>query len=284
MKPITKESVERMRERKPKRIYFERPHGPHASQPKETPDSESFGTFNVPFGAGFKRISPFELFPNQYSLYHKDPYWRRIWTKPEFDEIDAWVEHQGSRVFLRDCLYVSVALSLNRDENTGKKTKIGLLVYRAKRYSNWPKAQELAGHCVNAISNLHHYMTADLICAVPPTPSKSFDLPSEVASIVSGRLGKDNITGNFCFGAEKKKPLKKARLYQKWASWDEAKLSFNEANISGKRVVLIDDLYQSGTTMQYIAMKLQEAGAYQICGLSMVKTMRDKDNQYFRAL
>ena len=73
--------------------------------------------------------------------------------------------------------------------------------------------------------------------------------------------------------------LKDIKLGEKWAAWDEAQLSFNGADISGKQVVLIDDEYQSGTTMQYIAMKLQEAGAYQVCGLSMVKAMRDKDNQ-----
>jgi predicted amidophosphoribosyltransferase len=43
-------------------------------------------------------------------------------------------------------------------------------------------------------------------------------------------------------------------------------------------VILIDDKYQSGTTMQFVAMKLQEAGARYIFGISLVKTLRDTDN------
>ena len=275
MKPITKESVELMREKIPKRICFETT---HRSQLAKTAGKNYFGRIYVPFGAGFKRIFPFELFPNPRDRYHEDSHWRVIHTETEFDAIGTWIKHQGSRVFLRDCLHASVALSLNRDENTGKRTKIDLHVYRAKQKPGSLATRELAEHCVNAIKDLSPYKPADLVCAVPPQPGKSFDLPSKVAKVVSSRLGKDNITDGFRFGAGKKL-LKDIKLGEKWAAWDGARLSFNGADISGKQVILIDDEYQSGTTMQYIAMKLQEAGAYQVCGLSMVKAMSDKDNQ-----
>ncbi len=44
-------------------------------------------------------------------------------------------------------------------------------------------------------------------------------------------------------------------------------------------ILLLDDLYQSGITMQYVAMKLQKAGAEKIFGLSIVKSLNDTDNQ-----
>ena len=277
MESITKESVERMRENKPKRICFETT---HKSQPRETFGKKYFGIFNVPFGAGFKRIFPFELFPSQSSFYNKDSYWRGIHTRVEFDKIAAWVKHQGSRVFLRDCLYASVALGHNKIE--GIETTIGELECCAKWGSGLAAkkaTQDLAKRCVNAIWNLPHYRTADLICAVPSHPDKKgSDLPSEVAKIVGDSLGKDDITDYFCFGAGKKS-LINVKLEEKLPAWDETQLSFNGVDIWGKRIVLIDDLYMSGTTMQYIAMKLQEAGAYQVCGLSMVKSMSDGDNQ-----
>ena len=95
---------------------------------------------------------------------------------------------------------------------------------------------------------------------------------------MSTRLGKGDITGYFHFGAEKKS-VKSATLDNKWNSWEETQLTFGGIDIIDKKVILIDDKYQSGTTIQYIAMKLQEAGVYQVYGLSMVKTMRDTDNQ-----
>ena len=105
-----------------------------------------------------------------------------------------------------------------------------------------------------------------------------FDLPSLVTSIVSNDLGKPDITGHFRFNGEKKS-VKSASLDEKWNPWEEAQLTFDGIDITDKTIILIDDKYQSGTTIQYVAMKLQEFGAFQVYGLSMVKTMRDTDNQ-----
>lgn len=41
----------------------------------------------------------------------------------------------------------------------------------------------------------------------------------------------------------------------------------------GKRILLLDDLYQSGVSMQFTAMKLYLAGANEIYGLSIVKSL-----------
>ena len=277
METITKESVERAREKEPKRICFATI---HTSEPKRTPHLRFFGTVNVPFGAGFKRIFPFDLFPNSHDRYHEDSYWRGIPSEEEFDEINAWIKQQGARVFLRDCLYASIAMSHNftdADEK-GERTEIGELEYRAKQHHDMAAVEALAEHCISTIMDIPLYRDADLVCATPPRPDKGFDLPSQVVSIVSDRLGKDDVTGYFNFGAEKKS-VKSATLDEKWAAWEEAQMTFDGIDITDKKIILIDDKYQSGTTIQYIAMKLQEAGAYQVYGLSMVKTMRDTDNQ-----
>ncbi len=276
MKPITKESVERARAKEPKRICFATI---QTSQPKKTPQLQFFGTINVPFGDGFKRMFPFDLFPNTHDRYHEDSYWRGIPSEEEFNEIEAWVKQQGSRVFLRDCLYASIALSHNfKDAQEGERTEIGELEYRAKQHQDMGAVESLAEHCAQAIQDLTLYRDADLVCAVPSRPEKPFDLPSQVVSQLSGKVGKEDITGYFTFGAEKKS-VKSESLDGKWDAWDEAQLTFNGVDITDKKIILIDDKYQSGTTIQYIAMKLQEAGAYQVYGLSMVKTMRDTDNQ-----
>ena len=43
-------------------------------------------------------------------------------------------------------------------------------------------------------------------------------------------------------------------------------------------VILLDDLYQSGVTFQYVGMKLLSSGASRILGLSLVKGRGDRDN------
>jgi len=276
MKPITKESVEEARAKEPKRICFATT---HATEPKRSKRDGYAGSFNVPFGDGFARLFPYDLFPNRHDSYHEDSVWRSISSKEEFEEIDAWVKQQENRVFLRDCLSASIAMSYNfTDRHEGERTEIGALEYRAKQHQDMDAVEALAGHCRDTIMEIPLYREADLLCAPPPRPSKEFDLPSQVVSIVSNWIGKDDITGHFRFNAEKK-PVKSATLDEKWAAWDTARLAFEGIDITGKKIVLIDDKYQSGTTIQYIAMKLQEAGADQVHGLSMIKTMRDTDNQ-----
>ena len=44
-------------------------------------------------------------------------------------------------------------------------------------------------------------------------------------------------------------------------------------------IILLDDIYQSGTTIQFVAMKLIEAGAKRIFGLTTVKARRNTDNK-----
>ncbi|CAD7855720.1 MAG: hypothetical protein, partial [Olavius algarvensis Gamma 1 endosymbiont] len=209
MKPITKESVEEARAKEPKRICFATT---HATEPKRSKRDGYAGSFNVPFGDGFARLFPYDLFPNRHDSYHEDSVWRSISSKEEFEEIDAWVKQQENRVFLRDCLSASIAMSYNfTDRHEGERTEIGALEYRAKQHQDMDAVEALAGHCRDTIMEIPLYREADLLCAPPPRPSKEFDLPSQVVSIVSNWIGKDDITGHFRFNAEKK-PVKSATL------------------------------------------------------------------------
>lgn len=50
-------------------------------------------------------------------------------------------------------------------------------------------------------------------------------------------------------------------------------------DVEGKSVILIDDLYQSGSTMWTVAKLLKKKGAKRVLGLACVKSWRDTDNQ-----
>ena len=71
--------------------------------------------------------------------------------------------------------------------------------------------------------------------------------------------------------------MKALSLDKKWKALEAASLQVGK-QVNRKKVILIDDKYQSGTTAQFVAAKLYEAGAQVVYGLFCVKTWRDTDN------
>ncbi len=208
--------------------------------------------------------------------------WRNV-NEEEITKIKDWMKAQGALVFLRDCLCLSVALSINFDKS-GDRTTVGQLRNEGKWEKDASKREDsihqLADLVEQQILNLPYYKEADLICSVPSPTDKDLDLSSRVAFIVSEKIGKQNITEGFIFGGQKLS-IRDASFDEKWKIWEDAKVSFRGGDafdVNGKTVILIDDLYQSGITMQYIAMKLQQAGARKVYGLSFIKTRGDADN------
>lgn len=50
------------------------------------------------------------------------------------------------------------------------------------------------------------------------------------------------------------------------------------SKVQGRKLLLLDDLYQSGITMNYVAMLLVDAGAKKVYGLACEKTCSNDDN------
>ena len=122
----------------------------------------------------------------------------------------------------------------------------------------------------NAINQL-------IVCAVPAAAEKVFDMPRELAKQISHLTGIQDLTPHVVLN-DKVKSAKDCALEDKWATWEEANIEFDHSLIAGKRVLLVDDKYQSGLTMHFVAAKFLEAGAAEVHGIAMVKTLRDTDN------
>jgi len=138
-------------------------------------------------------------------------------------------------------------------------------------------AQELARIVQNTIRKTPFYDEADMITCVPPRKGKEFDLPTFVAKRVSGKIGKSFFEAGEWLG--EKGQLKEAALSEKWDRLEAAKFQVSTSDLKGKRVILIDDLYQSGCTLHFIAAALKNQGVKRVYGLSMVKSGRNTDNQ-----
>lgn len=236
-------------------------------------------TFSVNFG---NTIIPIFYSDTGIKLNYSNIY-NNFWTYVSDNEINTikkWEKTQGTRVFLRDLLFCSIALNMNY-ETEAKRTSHGEVFYMLKYDQNNNRYKDCLNWVINefcnAITSLPYYNKCKFICAVPPRPKKTFDLPSVIAQNIANKLKLTDITSNFIYGSSRPQ-VKECSLNEKWNAWEKADISVNIANINNEDIILIDDLYQSGVSVNFIAMKLQEAGFEKICGLYFVKSRKDTDN------
>lgn len=196
-------------------------------------------------------------------------------TPADISKATAWQDDRKHLVFLRDTLTYSVAIDFNL-ASAGVYTVLGQAEHDAKATQDAKAVGAIADAVATTVGLLKPYSTAPLLCAVPPCPTKSWDLPSAVISRVAAKTGKVAV-GDVAF-TKQKQSVKSLAVADKWDALEAAGLSVG-ASVAGKRVILFDDKYQSGITLQFVASKLIEAGAADVYGLCAVKTWRDADNK-----
>ena len=182
-------------------------------------------------------------------------------------------------MFLYDCLDLSMALGLNYVVRDQHRTDLGKLEYDAKERKDDGAIDQITTRMVKHIKMFTPLLTATAICAVPKQEGKDFHLPEASADIVAKSLNKPNLTANFGFNRDKPS-LKDLPLTEKWIGLEDAGFhsEVRGCQLEGEEILLIDDKYQSGTTMQFVASKLQALGATATYGLCVVKTLRNDDN------
>ena len=215
----------------------------------------------------------------------------RCYTFLKDDSDDALVNTRrllgliGNYVAVRDCLALSFALDYDREEGNPDKphTAIGALRGRAKPYDDIATedtrkaADDLASKCLDFLKIMTCYCTATCVVGMPPSrPDKTFDLPSYIAQKIAAMIGKPDLT-RFVTTIKVRPQLKNESLDMKLASI-EGTVSVEPLPFKDQNVLLIDDLYQSGISTNYVAMLMLEAGAKKVFGLACEKTCRNDDN------
>ena len=218
---------------------------------------------------------------------------RYIGSEDEYEKIERWIVGQGDAIFIRSLLSLCLALDFQMRTGDGKiagRTETGELVYQAKPkkgQSAWLEENRRAiGVLVNLLSakiqNTAGYQSAAYIAAVPPSPDKPLDLPTELAKRIAEKTNLHDIGAGFSYASDKLM-LKEVSADKKWVELEKSGMAFDRnkggATNRQKGVILLDDLYQSGATMHYAAMQMQRTGMSRILGLTAVKTMRNDDNQ-----
>jgi hypothetical protein len=205
------------------------------------------------------------------------------------DEVRAWMDAVGPYVAIRDCLSMSFALDYDKERGDPAKpvTRIGALRGRAKPYDKAPTAdtleaaQALVDECLAFLGRVTAYESATAVVAMPPSrPDKPFDLPSYLAAGIAVRWERTDAS-RAVSTIKARPPLKNVALADKLKALDGT-IQVSRKEIKGQIVLLVDDLYQSGVTMNYVAMQLLCGGASKVFGLACEKTCRNDDNLSWR--
>ena len=221
-------------------------------------------------------------FPDRFGLFDWGTYIRGADSSHQA-ELDRLCCLLQLAILIDDDLDESFALSFHTQMSpTGgyERTRIGQLVRIAKPYDrnhnsgDRVTAEKLASELAQFISQHPTYRRADLITAVPPSnANKPFDLPivlvQEIAKITGITVAPTVAK------SRKTRPMKECRTVQEKV--DNLSGVFSaDCGVFGRRtVILVDDIYETGFTINEVGRALKTAGATLVLGLVATKTARD---------
>lgn len=187
-------------------------------------------------------------------------------------------------VFIQDDMTETFALGYHTQTTpTGgwRYTEMRELVHGAKPYkravtaAHREQAAVLAKAYAAFITQHPSYSRASVVTAVPGRAEKLFDLPAELAGKIAALCGK--IDGRQVVQKVRQtRPIKDCKTEQE--KIDNVRNAFAVTpgtHLANKDVILIDDIYQSGFTLNEVGRVLFEAGAGSVFGLVATKTGRD---------
>lgn len=254
-----------------KRVHFASTHK-NALREQE-PGGAVLAWLNLPFADSINELLSEKVGEIEFvSLNRNGRYSKPIKDESQLQKYKEVIEEYKDVVFLRDCLDISIALSINLGEDN-EFTPIGLAENKVK----YPKGEAIAGYqklLVDALQTRLDQFTilsnADCICCVPTnTPV----MPSIVSQLSGFKF--DDISDQV-YWKDKFDSLKNAESPEDKLELLEQFGLVIDADVKGKNVLLVDDMYQSGLTIQYVAMGLKEKGANRVYGVSLVKARNNK--------
>ena len=164
-----------------------------------------------------------------------------------------------------------------------ERTALGSLVYRAKPYrGDWTQqreqaADEIVAKVIQFIKTHPTYAQAEIMAAVPPSRPNTPNLPIYLVEQLATRLSK--INGTLWINKMRTtRPMKNCQTIQEKINNVKGAFVLSSqyrAQVKGQSMILLDDIYQTGFTLNEVGRVLFEAGAKAVLGLVITKTARD---------
>lgn len=152
-----------------------------------------------------------------------------------------------------------------------KRTPIGEAVYQLKYGSKDPA--EAAKIASTAASFIKHWgIEIDAIVAMPPSKQRATQPVELIAELLAQQLGVQLLDG---VSKVKDTPQLKDVSVEQRQKLLEGVHAVDPAKTKGKKILLLDDLFQSGATMNAVAAILLGAGgASKVYALALTRTKR----------
>lgn len=154
-----------------------------------------------------------------------------------------------------------------------KRSEIGELLYSLKYKSDKSLLKEILDVTVNFLSNEWKISgVLDGILPVPPSKSRTFQPVIQVARGISYGL-QIPLYEDFLIKVKETSELKNVYDYQKRSELLKDTFAAKNLSLKGKNVLLFDDLYRSGATLNAITRVLSEKGMVsKVYVLALTKT------------
>lgn len=157
------------------------------------------------------------------------------------------------------------------DGDVASRSTVGELVFRYKYGNEHQLAPDLAGRWAELLAAHPELPQFDAVIPVPPSTRRDFDPVSNLAEALAVQL-KVPVLENVLIKTRVTQPQKEMKsLAQKQAN--VAGAFALRGNIRGQHVILLDDLYDSGATLEEAARVLARGGAASLIVLTLTKTI-----------
>lgn len=206
----------------------------------------------------------------------------RLWLRAVYHEnaeedLNSLLNVLTRCVTIEDDLDESHALSPHMlpsdDTENLRRSTIGNWVHQSKDYrGNLPFAdisttKQIVARVIDFIGEHPRYRHSAAVAFAPSSnPSKISSLPQTVAECVATVLGQTLVF------PIRRVPVPARKNSEEIA--DQRNTVQISQDLNGQRIIVIDDLYESGTTIQEVARAARNAGASDVLGLTITKNAR----------
>lgn len=193
----------------------------------------------------------------------------------EFIAVKKFIRGQLSHALHGD-FDVGFALANHTEIHDGKRdyTPIGKMVFEFKYQGKRSQLDPLMHEVVRFINENESYKNADLIVPVPSTSKdRDYDPITLIAQVMSERTG-IAVARNVLVKTRVTPPQKQlVNLTQKKLNVKNAFKITEREKIHRKTIILLDDLYDSGATLNECSRLLRNAGAEKVLAFALTRTV-----------
>jgi ATP-dependent DNA helicase RecQ len=150
------------------------------------------------------------------------------------------------------------------------RSNVGDLTYRLKYQGDLTVLPLLVEHATSLINDHPELVQVDSLVPVPPSTPRLNDPVSSFAKALAERLGLAFLPVLI----KSRQTMPQKELHTLAQKRSNVKNAFDlKSPVKGQRLLVIDDLFDSGATLDEITHLLRRAGASKVCVLTLTRTI-----------